>query len=132
MMMEIISSIIIILAFLWLSGRKVHRCFLLNKYKTVLELFNYFLEKSFEVIYNDQIIGYTSEGQKIIPDDELETIERNFIKLTFEIMGIENEKTFIMFFGDKKTVIDNIVLYARKQLSTDALAKIFQEQQING
>lgn len=131
-MMEIISSIIIILAFLWLSGRKVHRCFLLNKYKTVLELFNYFLEKSFEVIYNDQIIGYTSEGQKIIPDDELETIERNFIKLTFEIMGIENEKTFIMFFGDKKTVIDNIVLYARKQLSTDALAKIFQEQQING
>jgi hypothetical protein len=129
-MTETVISIAIILSFIWLSGRRFHRYFLLNKYKTVLELLDYFSAKAFDLIYTDQIVGYTSEGHKVIPKDEWETIERNFIKMTFEIMGTTNEEMFIMFFGDKKTVIDNLLLYARQQMNKNALVEFFRNQEM--
>ena len=125
-MITIIVSILIICTFIYLSGRQVLRYFLLNKYKTVVELLEYFLEKSYNVIYNDQIIGYTANGQKIIPDDEMETIERNFIKMTFMLMGSKNEKIFLSFFGSRTTIIDHMLIYVRKELNQDALAKLVQ------
>lgn len=109
---------------------RVHRYVLMNKYKIVLETLEYFLNKSFEVIYNDQIIGYTSSGTKAIPNDEQETIERNFIKLSFEIMGSRVEKNVIDFFGNRKVVMSHMILFFRKKLIGDQLAQLFQEHQL--
>ena len=100
----------------------------MNKYKSILETLDYFLAKAFETIYNDSIIGYTSSGIKTLPKYEQETIERNFIKLTIELMGTQNENVLVNFFGNNKVLIDNIVLYFRQRLSRDQLAQLFQEQ----
>jgi len=81
------------------------------------------------VIYNDQIIGYTASGQKIIPADEMETIERNFIKMTLELMGPGNEEMFLLFFGSKTVMINNMVLYVRKELEQDAIAEMIQKRE---
>jgi len=131
-LIETIVSLLIIVAFLYLSSRKVERYFLMNKYKTVIDLLDHFLDKSYTIIYNDQIIGFTASGQKIIPADEMETIERNFIKLTFELMGPMNKNIFLLFYGSQTALIDNMLLFVRKELDQDALAKIIQEQETSG
>ena len=128
-MIFLLANIVLLIAILFFGERIVNRYFLLNKYKTIIELLNYFLDKSYGVIYNDQIIGFTSNGQKVIPDDELETIERNFIKLSFELMGTANARMFLLFFGSRTTLIDNMVLYVRRELEQDALADMVQKQE---
>ena len=125
-MIELLISIIFICVILYLCQVKISRYFLLNKYKTVVELLDYFLDRSYNVIYNDQIIGYTADGQKVIPADEMETIERNFIKMTFMLMGSVNEKIFLSFYGSRTTLIDHMLIFVRKELNQDALAKLVQ------
>jgi len=125
-MITVIASVLIVCAFLHISIQEVYRYYLLNKYKTVVELLDYFLDRSYNVIYNDQIIGYTADGQKVIPADEMETIERNFIKMTFMLMGSVNEKIFLSFYGSRTTLIDHMLIFVRKELNQDALAKLVQ------
>ena len=120
---SIIYCSLILLLFI-LSNRKVYRYLLLNKYKSILDLLDYFLEKSYKVIYNDQLLAFVMAGSSNIPKNELETIERNFIKLSVEMMGNPNYKDFINFFGDEKTLINNMVVFFRRQLETDAITKL--------
>jgi len=100
----------------------------LNKYKNVLELFEYFCKKSYNIIYTDQIVGYTSNGIKGIPNDEYETIQRNFIKLTLEMMGDNNVNIFLKFFGSNKCFITNIIFYMKDQFTNDQLINLVQSK----
>jgi len=127
--MDPLINIVFISIILFIFSKPIHRYFLLNKYKMIIDMFDYFLEKTYNVIYNDQIIGYTSNGHKTIPHDEMETIERNFIKLAFELMGRENEKIMSSFFGSKTVIIHNMVLYVRRELNKDELSKMIQQHE---
>ena len=108
---------------------RVKRFFVVNKYKNILALFKHFLDLGYEWVYTDQIIAYTSSGTNSIPVEEMETIEINFVKLTFDLMGSENEKMFIEFFGSRKTVINNMLLFIRKQVTDDELSKVISTKQ---
>lgn len=100
------------------------RLFFLNKYKMVIELLTVFMEKSYTTIYSDQLVTYTGSGITKIQKDEIETIERNFIKLTIELLGEFNAKLLSDFYGDKQTLIKNILIYFRQKLERDELAKL--------
>lgn len=102
---------------------KVQRYQFMNKYKIVLELLDHFLKTTYTVIYNEQLIAYTSQGTTNVQKDQLETIERNFIKLSIEIMGPLNESIMIDFFGTRQAMIHNIVLYFRQRLEQDEISK---------
>lgn len=121
-------SIVLIVLFV-ISARMVQRYILLNKYKIVIELFDYFLNMAWNVIYSDQLIAFTSEGiTKGLPKEEIETIERNFIKLTLEIMGNRNEEMITSFFGDESTMINNMLIFFRSKLEGDTLAAIVRNK----
>jgi len=130
-MILLLLNLFLFIFILLFAEQFIHRYFLLNKYKITIELLDYFLNKSYGVIYNDQIIGYASDGYKVIPDDELETIERNFVKLTFELMGSNNAKLFILFFGSRVVLIDNMILYMRREIEQDTLADMVQKHKDN-
>lgn len=125
----LVSSFIFIFIIIIFIERKIQRYFLVNKYKTIIDFFDHFLKQSYNLIYNDQIIAFTSNAQKIIPKDEMETIERNFIKLTLELMGEKNQKMFTAFFGNRRTLINHMILYMRKELEQDSLADFLQNQE---
>lgn len=125
----LISGLFTIL-YIW-SVRLVQRNILWNKHKIIIELFDYFQDKSYNVIYTDQLIAYTSSGSINLPKEELETIERNFIKLAFEIMGYENKKIIESFFGNETSLINNMVIYFRRRLENDTLAKTINSNMQN-
>lgn len=107
--------------------RNIRRFILLNKYKNVVEILNHFLEISYETVYASQLVGYTANGITQIPQDEFETIQRDFIKLTIELMGNQNLRMLIDFYGDRKTLVSNILLYFKKKLSEDQLSSLLKQ-----
>ena len=99
-------------------------------YKDMLELFDYFLSKSYDTIYEMDLITHITNNTSLNPD-ERETYERNFIKRCMLYMGKRNLKMFIKFFGDNETVMINMLRYIRKRINEDGLSKIIQDQQSN-
>ena len=97
-------------------------------YKEILELFDYFLSKSYDTIYEMDLITHITNNVTLNPD-ERETYERNFIKRSMLYMGKRNLKLFISFFGDRETVVINMLRYMRKRINDDGLTKIIQNQQ---
>lgn len=118
----IVSVILILLIFFLILGQ-VQRYQFLNKYKIILELLNHFMAAAYRVIYTDQLIAYTSQGSTGVQKDQLETIERNFIKLCLGLMGPQNEKLLVQFYGNRPVLINNMVLYFRKELEDDEVSK---------
>ena len=114
----------LILALYIITIRIYQKLFFLNKYKMVIELLHYFLELVYPTIYNDQLITYTSAGMTKVQKDELETIERNFVKLTFKMLGENNIDILCKFYGSKETLISNILIYFRQKLEGDQVAKL--------
>lgn len=129
-MIAIYISIIMFLIILIIY--KIHRTFVryiyLNKYKTYNDLLVHFLETSFDIIYKDQVAAYSFEGLK--PSEfELETIQRNFVKLSLEIMGPNVNKILTGFYGNQKTLITNIVMYINQRLDRDELVDFVSRKQ---
>ena len=110
--------------------QKISNVYIQSKYnyKDILELFDYFLSKSYDTIYEMDLITHITNNVTLNPD-ERETYERNFIKRTLLYMGKRNLKLFIDFFGDKETVTINMIRYMRKRINDDGLTKIIQNQQ---
>ena len=43
----------------------------------------------------------------------LETLERSFVKMTLSLLGKQNEKMLIVYFGGEQFLIDNILMYIK-------------------
>ena len=121
----------ILLAVIYIS-HKISQTYIQSKYnyKDILELFDYFMSKSYDTIYEMDLITHITNNATLNPD-ERETYERNFIKRTLLYMGKRNYKMFIKFFGDSETVTINMLRYIRKRINEDGLTKIIQNQQSN-
>jgi len=118
--------IVVLITILLIMVRQIRRYQFMNKYKIILSLLDHFLKTSYQVIYNDQLIAYTSQGLTNVQKDQLETIERNFIKLSLEIMGSENEKLFTEFYSRRSVLIKNIIFYFRQRLEQDEISKVLR------
>lgn len=100
------------------------------KYNEIIALLNFFLEESYSIIYENDLISYVSNGVKDIPKEEKETIERNFVKQTLAIMGPKNENLFLDFFGnDRKSFIFYIIRFIRKKFNNDYLLKVIRQEE---
>ncbi len=131
-MIILLTSFVFSFVIFYILNKFIYRLYFLNKYKNIIELLNYFLDTSYTSIYNEQIVAFTSEGLNSIPKNELETIERNFIKFTLNLIGPELEYTLCRFFGNKRVLINNIVIFFRQKLEQDELAKIVRTNMIEG
>lgn len=125
----IIFSVVFVCGF---SALLIQKYFFLNKFQMVLQLFKYFLDMSYDIIYQNNIIGYTSNGIREIPPDELETIERDFVKQTISLMGKRNIKQLTLFFGDHECLISHMIHYIRAKILADEISKMVEKKTIEG
>ena len=81
-----------------------------------------------DIIDGDEINGGEETAIVEPGSEEIETIERNFIKLTIELMGKANKDMVMNFFGDESTMINNMLIFFRQRLESDTLSKIVRDQ----
>jgi hypothetical protein len=111
------------------SFYKYKQIVIIQKYtsENILKLLEMFMDKSYETIYDTDLIHYILNSNK--PNrEEQETLERNYIKTCFLYMGKHNKRIFLDFFGDEETLIINIIRHMRKKYNEDGLTKIIDEQ----
>jgi len=120
------AFLFLLLLFLCICVRSYIKYNLFYRYKDVICLFELFLEKSYDLIYQNSLITYVSEGVKNIPSDEKETIERNFVKQTILLLGQTNEDIICKFFGSRECAINYMVCFIRKRFADDGIAKIIK------
>jgi hypothetical protein len=46
-------------------------------------------------------------------------------------MGPKNEKTFLLFYGRRDVIINNMILFIREKIDQDSLAKMIQSVEAN-
>lgn len=90
----------------------------------MIGLLTYFMNESYRLTYENSIIHWINNGIKNIPDDEKETIERNFVKQTLLLMGSSNEKLISDFYGGNEFVVNTMIVYLRQKISNDGLAEL--------
>jgi len=125
-----IFCFLLFLVFLFYSVNKFENMFVqftyMNKYKIYSELLTFFLDRSYDIVYKDQIIAYSSQGLKP-GGDELETIKRNFVKLTFELAGENVIDSLTKFYKTRTALINNMLIYFSTRLDSDELVDLVSQ-----
>ena len=122
------SILLLILICIFLTYSFVSKYIILNKYKNYIEIYKHFLEIAFDTIYKDQISPFSFNNTQAF-SEQLETFERNYIKLCFELMGNKISKMLISFFGSRDTLIINMTMSFRSRIEVDEILKILSDKQ---
>jgi len=117
-------GVLIILTILIREFRKIFvRYTLMNKYKSCIDLYNHFLGEAYQIIYKDQLLPFSTSG--VVPQgDELETSKRNFIKMSFQLMGTEVLNLLVQFYGSRDILITNMLTYFQGKVDDDEVMKL--------
>lgn len=112
------------------GAKELKKLVIMNKYQNMLSLLEHFMKQAYDIAYRNQIFSYSSSGTTV-PPQELETIQRQFIKMTLDLMGPINKKELSLFFGSEICLIQNITLYADTQMANDEILKQVTASQRN-
>jgi len=136
MIIEILLlSILVLLIFVTISiltiiKKLAKNYMLVVKHTEHIVMLNTFLETTYEVVYKEQIVSFSVSGHK--PDNEtFETIRRNFIKLSLQMMGTLIVNELISFYGSHETLIKNIDIFFRMKSDNDELLELMQDVSSN-
>ena len=91
-----------------------------NKNKNYIALLHHFCEIAYDMIYKDKMLGFSANGHKM-SGDELETTQRDFIKLSIELMGPSNLNHLTKFYGELDNLNDNMILWFRSKSDNDEI-----------
>ena len=93
-----------------------------SRFKSYLSLFNYFLEKSYDIVYKDSILIYSLEATKM-NDIEFEKTTKKFGLLFLKMVGPSLKERLIDFFGNEETLMFNIIEYFNSKFEADEIRK---------
>ena len=120
-----------ILILLFILSKTIIKYTVFFKYKDIITLFELFLDKSYELTYQNSISTYILDGVRNIPADDKESIERDYVKQTLLLMGPTNVQIVNQFFGKQEFAINYIITYIRKRISSDGLSEIIRKADEN-
>jgi len=94
--------------------------YIIEKFSLYTTSFEYLALKCFDIIYKDELLVYSVEGQKI-RDDEFDAIIRKFVDLFFKYCGSTVLREFIFLYGDEQTLIFVLVEYFHTKYENDEI-----------
>jgi hypothetical protein len=125
--LDVYIILVVLLVFIWMLVKLIlkplQNFIFVNKYKTYTDMLYWYLEKSFDIIYKNQIVTYTAEG--IHPaSSAMETAKRDFIKLSRELMGKSTVRIMVQFFGSEITLTNLSLVYFQERVDSDELMDV--------
>jgi len=127
---DVYVLILVGMLFIWkltkLILKPIQNYIFVNKYKMYTDMLYFYLEKSYDIIYKNQIITYTAEG--VHPaSSAMETSKRDFIKLSRDLMGASTEKILVEFFGSEITLTEISLVYFQERIDSDELLDVVKK-----
>ncbi len=98
-----------------------------TKYINVLD---YYMEKSYDMIYKDRVLTYSLEALK--PNEsEIDGIVQDYVILVQKFLGPMLQKELIFMYGDRETFIRNIIEYFNSKFEYDKVREASLEDVTN-
>jgi len=89
-----------------------------KNFKDYIVILDYHMQKAYDIIHKDRILIYSLEA--IRPgDDEITSAAKDFSKLVLKFLGPRLEEDLSFLYGNKKTLIFNIVEYFNSKFEND-------------
>lgn len=88
-------------------------------YRAVLQLH---LDRAYEMIHKDRILVYSLEASRL-PEEELNTISKDFINLVVKLIGPRLHDEFIFLYGNYETFVFNLAEYFSTRYEEDEIRK---------
>lgn len=88
-------------------------------YRVVLQIN---MERAYEIIHKDRILVYSLEATKL-PEEEINTVSKDFINLVSKLLGPRLYKEFIFLYGNYETFAFNMAEYFSTRYEEDEIRK---------
>lgn len=103
----------------------------IDKHVHYVLVLDYYMEKSFDIIYKDRILIYSIEGSK--PSDaDIKTNSIDFSKLTLNLLGPMLVEEFIFLYGNEETLYVIMAEYFNTKTETDEIKQESINQIMDG
>lgn len=75
----------------------------IDKFPSYLSILDHYMDNAYQIIYKDRIMVYSMEASRV-PENELNTIVKDYISLTLKFMGSKLEDEFADLYGSYDTL----------------------------
>lgn len=92
----------------------------IEKFSSYLTILEYYMDKSYNIIYGQKIMVYSIEGSRL-SDNELNSISKDFVNLTLKFIGPKIQTEFVNFLGNYETLYFIIGQYFFEKYENDSI-----------
>lgn len=92
------------------------------KFERYIILFEFYLNKAYEIIHKDRILIYSLEATKL-NDDEFRQVAKDFGKLFIQLVGPTLQQKLTKFYGNEETLMFNIIEFFNTRFEDDEIRK---------
>jgi len=85
-------------------------------------ILDYCMDKAFNITYKDRILVYSLDATKL-PEEELNVVSKDFVKLVIRFLGPRLESQLISLFGNRETFMFHILDYFNSRYEDDEIRK---------
>ena len=131
--LTIVTSVLSIILFCIILFRKKQQVASIESIKnfdSYISVLIYHMSKAFDIIYKDRILIYSIEGTKHTERD-IDLISRDYCSLVLKMLGKSLTEQFIILYGDKKTLLFNILEYFNSKYEDDSIRQSSIDSMVN-
>lgn len=99
---------------------------IIKNFESYMAVLEYHMRKAYDIIFKDQIMIYSVESIKL-DDKHFEEVSKQFVKLVLKLMGKTIEGELEYLYGDKDTLMFNILEYFNQRYEDDEVRKASQK-----
>jgi len=101
-----------------------------SKFENYTIMLQYYMDKSYEIIYKDRILIYSLEATAL-NDEQFKTVAKDFCILVLSLMGPTIEKELTKILGNSETLYFNMTEFFNTRFDDDEIRKTTQDNFIN-
>ena len=102
--------------------RNKSRLTFIERFADFVSVFQYYLDKAYQIVYKDHILIYSLEATKP-SDEQFSTAAKTFTQLVLKLLGPNLTRDFINLHGSEETLLFNITEYFNDRYENDEIRK---------
>lgn len=92
---------------------------------------NYSCNVAFDTVYKDQLMTFHLNGYSV-PIEILETSQRNYVKLVFQLLGGMKVILLTEYFTTEECMISNLIYFFNSKVEETSIIKTRLQDTVNG
>jgi len=102
--------------------RYIKRLYYIKHFKEYVSVLEYHMDRAYDIVHKDKILAFSLDAYRV-PEDEIEDISKEFVKLVRKYIGPTLLKEFVQLYGDEDTFLFIVLEYFGRRYEEDEIRK---------